>query len=211
MKKRYYLDWYYDKGFSDELIILLNKDIIERKSLVFVSAQPSDNNRETYVSEVHEKTWFVQAGIFFDEYHLIHQETQKEDAKRLIENASVIFLCGGYPQYQMQLLVKNDLLNLIEATGAVVMGTSAGGMNMSTAYVSEGKICDGMALEPFSFEAHFSRDNIVLLKERFNLSNKMPIYVAADQNGAIRVNGDRMDVIGNVYVIFNSEISRLEN
>ncbi len=210
MKTYYYMDWYYDKGFSEKLANVLHEDIIDRKSLVFISAEPSDDKDEqANMEDVFERVWFDQANIIFDEYHLIDHNTQKEEAQRLIQEASVIFLCGGYPQYQMQLLTKYELLNLINKSNGVVMGTSAGGMNMSEAYVDGSKVYEGMALNHFSFEAHFDHDNIELVKERFTLSEKMDIYVAAEKDGAVRVRESQIDIIGNVYLISQSEILKL--
>ena len=210
MKTCYYLDWFYDNGFPEKLVNVLNEDITERKSIVMISAESPDyQDEQVSIDNVFEKTWFNNADIFFDEYHLIDHNTHKEVAQQLIQNASVVFLCGGYPQYQKHLLEKYELSDLIKKSNAVVMGTSAGGMNMSNEYVDDGTIYKGMALNNFSFEAHFDYDNITLLEERFLLSEKMDIYVAANKNGAVRVKESKIDIIGNVYLICNSKIEKL--
>lgn len=210
MKTHYYLDWFYEKGFPEKLANVLHKDITDRKSLVMISAEsPNYNGEQVNIDGVFERTWFNQASIFFDEYHLIDHRTQKEDAQRLIENAAVIFLCGGNPQHQMHLLMEYELADLIRKSNAVVMGTSAGGMNMSKEYVIECIIYKGMALNHFSFEAHFDHTSAALTEERFALSEKIDIYVAADKDGAVRVKGDKIDIIGNVYLISRSKIQKL--
>lgn len=207
---RYYLDWFYEKGFSDKLVSALNEDILERKSLVMIAAESYDDTEEQVSGDnIFEKTWFDQADIFFDEYHLIDSNLQKEAAQRLIQEASVIFLCGGYPQYQMRLLKEYALVDLIEKSKALVMGTSAGGMNMSDEYFDEGRIYRGLALDKFSFEAHFDYANKALIEERRILSEKMVIYVAADKEGALRVRAGKLDIIGNVYLISQSDIQKL--
>lgn len=121
----------------------------------------------------------------------------------------MIFLCGGNPQYQMHLLTTFKLLDLIKQSNAVIIGTSAGGMNMSHAYVDEGIIYKGIALNLFSFEAHFDYDNVTLMEKRFPLSEKMDIYVAADKNGAVRIRDEKIDIIGSVYLISHSKIQKL--
>lgn len=209
MKVHYYLDWFYDEGFSDKLVDALNEDIIERKSLVMIIAESYDDNEQVNIEGIFERKWFNQADIFFDEYHLIDYHMKKEDAQRLIREASVIFLCGGYPQYQKCLLTEYELSDLIKKSTAVVMGTSAGGMNMSDEYFDEGNFYKGMALDDFSFEAHFDYENTALIEERFSLSEKMDIYVAADRNGAVRVKESKIDVLGNTYLISNSNIRKL--
>lgn len=210
MQIRYYLDWFYEKGFTDKLVSALNEDIVERKSLVMIAAESYDDTEEQVSGDnIFEKTWFDQADIFFDEYHLIDSNLQKEAAQRLIQEASVIFLCGGYPQYQMRLLKEYALVDLIEKSKALVMGTSAGGMNMSDEYFDEGRIYRGLALDKFSFEAHFDYANKALIEERRILSEKMAIYVAADKEGALRVRAGKLDIIGNVYLISQSDIQKL--
>jgi cyanophycinase-like exopeptidase len=210
MKTHYYLDWFYDKGFSEKLVNVLNEDIKDRKLLVMISADsPGFKDEHVNIDSVFERTWFNQANIFFDEYHLIDHRTHMEDAKRLIQNASVVFLCGGNTQHQKHLLTDYELSDLIKKSNAVVMGTSAGGMNMSKEYVDECTVYEGMALNHFSFEAHFDHDNTAMVEERFPLSEKTDIYVAADKDGAVRVKGSKIDIIGNVYLISHSKIQKL--
>ncbi len=210
MKTHYYLDWYEDKGFSEKLASALQKDINERKSLVFISADKlEDQVEQPDYGDVYEKKWFDQAEIHFESYNFIHHSTPKEEAQRLIQGASVIFLCGGFPKHQMQLITQLELQDLIKDSPAVVMGTSAGGMNMSKSYVDEGKIYSGLALGPFSFEAHFDYADIGLVNERFALSKEMNVYVAADQDGAVIVKGEKIEIIGNVYLVAHSQIHQL--
>lgn len=67
--------------------------------MVFISAESfDDKNKQFSKEDVFEKVWFDQAKILFNEYHLIDHNTLKEEAQRLIQEASVIFLCGGYLQ-----------------------------------------------------------------------------------------------------------------
>ena len=210
MKTYYYLDWFYDKGFSEKLVKALQEDITDRKSIVMISAEiPDYKEGQVTINDVFERTWFNQANIYFDKYDLIDHHTQKEAAQQLIQNASVIFLCGGYPQHQKRLLMEYELLDFIKKSNAIVMGTSAGGMNMSASYVDEGAIYEGIALNKFSFEAHFDHGNTELIEERFPLSDKIDVYVAADQDGALRVKESDMDIIGNVYLISQSKIQKL--
>ncbi|AIQ19065.1 hypothetical protein H70357_21905 [Paenibacillus sp. FSL H7-0357] len=47
------------------------------------------------------------------------------------------------------------------------------------------------------------------LEERFPLSEKMDIYMAADKDSAVRVKNSKIDIIGNVYLISHSKIQKL--
>ena len=224
MSVRYYLDWFDESGFSEKLAGVLRQDIGERETLVMVSASPpEDGGVEESAGGAFEVAWFSGAGILFDAYHLIGEGTPKEDAQRLIRNASVIFLCGGNVPYQKRLLMENELPELIRQSNAVVMGTSAGGMNMSEKYVDryadekrpgyqKGDVptqYEGMALDPFSFEAHFDHRDTALIQARFPLSEGIDVYMAADQNGAVRVKDGKIDIIGSVYLIAHSTVRKL--
>lgn len=90
MKTHYYLGWFSD-FFPNNLSRVLQEDITDRKSLVMISSNPFFYEDDGAT----ERSWFDQAGIMFDEYHLINYLVQKEDAHTLIQNASVIFLLGG--------------------------------------------------------------------------------------------------------------------
>lgn len=61
-----------------------------------------------------ERSWLEQAGIMFDEYHLINYRVQKEEAKTIIQNASVIFLLGGDTLKQNGFLMEYDLSDSIK-------------------------------------------------------------------------------------------------
>lgn len=210
MKTHYYLDWYEDKGFSEKLVKALQTDIHEYNSLVFISGDKLEDQIEVpTVSDVHEKKWFDQVGLNFERYHYVHHKTAKNTAQQLIQEASVIFICGGYPTHQLQLIAELELVELIKDSHAVIMGTSAGGMNMSAAYVEEGLVCSGLGLSPFSFEGHFDYENIAMVKERFDLSNTMNVYIAADQEGAVVVKDGETKIIGKVYLVSHSQLHRL--
>lgn len=200
---------------------MLNKDIVERKSLVLISAARfEDKTEQICTDDFTELAWLNQAGIVFEEYHLINHLTEKEDAQRLVQQASVIFLCGGNPWYQKHLLNEYELSGFIKDSSAVVMGTSAGGMNMSDKWVGLKPLGDsgkhecatysGIALNHFSFEAHFDIENKALIEGHFPLSETMDIYVAANKDGAVRVEGDKIDIIGDVYLISKSKIVKLD-
>lgn len=88
----------------------LQEDITVRKSLAMISSNPSvfENDGAT------ERSWLEQAGIMFDEYHLINYRLQKEDAQTIIQNASVIFLLGGNILNQNGFLMEYELSDSIK-------------------------------------------------------------------------------------------------
>lgn len=217
MKIHYYLGWFNDT-FNEKLVKLLNDDIIDRKSIVMISANPFLNEDEEVGTT--ERWWLNQANIMFEEYHLIDYSVHKKVAQKLIQNASVIFLLGGNTIEQNGILVKYELSDLIKKSNAVVMGTSAGAINMSAKWVCskytgyEGEISSiyhGIGLDDFSILSHYDiENNIEKIKEELApLSEEMKVY-ASNKDCAVRLKGDKIDILGNVYLIYKSKIQKLD-
>ena len=215
MKTHYYLGWF-ENFFPENLGRVLHEDIIDRKSLAMISSTPSINEDDGAA----ERSWLDQAGIMFDEYHLINYSVQKEDAKTIIQNASVIFLLGGNILNQNNFLMEYEIADSIKKSSAIVMGASAGAINMSAKWLSSknfgdevemSSVYDGIGLDNFSILSHFDLENNIVLvqSELAPLSEEINIY-ASNKDCAVRVKGDKFDFIGDVYLISNSEIQKMD-
>ncbi|RLJ91313.1 Type 1 glutamine amidotransferase-like domain-containing protein [Planococcus citreus] len=215
MKTHYYLGWFSD-CFPENLSKALREDLPERKSLVMISSDPSD----TEIDGAVERSWLDQAGISFDEYHLIDSRVEQEVAHALIRNASAIFLLGGDTLKQNRFLTEYDLAEPIKTSAALVMGASAGAINMSAKWkcserfgyaVDMDTVCDGLALDPFSVLSHFDlENNMALVQEELSaLSDEMNVY-ASNKDCALRSKGGHIDILGDVYVMSRSNIRKME-
>src|SRR5690606_6076453 len=109
MNSHSYLGWF-TNFFSDNLSRVLQEDITDRKSLAMISSNPSIYEDDGAT----ERSWLDQAGIMFDEYHLLNYRVQKEDAQTIIQNASVIFLLGGNILTQHGFLKEYELADSIK-------------------------------------------------------------------------------------------------
>jgi len=215
MKTHYYLGWFYN-FFPENLGRVLQEDITDRKSLAMISSNPSIYEDDGAT----ERSWLDQAGILFDDYHLINYRVQKEDAQTIIQNASVIFLLGGNTLNLNGFLLDYELSDSIKTSSAVVMGASAGAINMSAKWlcsknlgykVETSSVYAGIALDNFSVLSHFDLENNMALvqSELSLLSEEIDIY-ASNKDCAVRVKGDEIDVFGNVYLISHSKIQKLD-
>lgn len=218
MSTRYYFSWF-NKFFPEKLVKWLHEDIQDRKSLVMISAQPSGYEGEPInFDDIPEWTWLTQANLIFDEYYFIDYRMQKEEAQRFIQNASVIFLCGGDPVQQNNFLAEYELPNVIKNSNAVIMGASAGALNMSakwlsldsTGYEAEtGTIYDGIGFDHFAYESHSKRDYSTFAQGYlFPLSEEIDVH-AAEQESAMRVKDGKIEILGPVYLISHSRIQKL--
>lgn len=77
-------------------------------------------------------------------------------------------------------------------------------MEISTVY-------DGISLGNFSILSHFDLENNLALvqKELSPLSEEIDIY-ASNKDCAVRVKEDKVDILGEVYLISHSNIKKLE-
>ncbi|WP_042221778.1 Type 1 glutamine amidotransferase-like domain-containing protein [Oceanobacillus manasiensis] len=215
MKSRYYLGWF-NHFFPENLVKVLQEDITDRKSLVMISSNPSLYDEIGSA----ERSWLDQAGITFEEYHVINYCVQKEEAKTLIQHASVIFLLGGNPLNQNEFLVDYELSDVIKRSGAVVMGASAGAFNMSAKWLCSEKlgfnvetssVYEGIGLDRFSILSHFDLENNMSMvqNELSPLSEEMDVYVS-NKDCAVRVKGDKVDIVGNVFLLSHSTMQKLD-
>ncbi|GAA0603385.1 hypothetical protein GCM10009001_20450 [Virgibacillus siamensis] len=165
-----------------------------------------------------ERSLLDHAGIMFDEYHLINYRVQKEDAQTLIQNASVVFLLGGSILKLNGFLMEYELSDSIKKSRAVVMGASAGAINMSAKWLCSknfgdeiSSVYEGIGIDDFSVLSHFDLENNMALvqSELSPLSEEMNIY-ASNKDCAVRTKGDKIDIIGNVYLISHSKIHKLD-
>ncbi len=215
MKTNYYLGWF-NNFFPGKLVKVLQEDITDRKSLVMISSNPSlfEDDGAT------ERSWLDQSDIKFDEYHLINYSVQKEEAQKLIQIASVIFLLGGSAVKQNGFLKEYELSDLIKKSRAVVIGASAGAINMSVKWicsknlgfnVETSSVYDGIGLDDFSILAHYDLENNIAMAQRelSPLSEEMNVYLS-NKDCALRVKGGEIDIIGSVYLISHSKIKKLD-
>ncbi|MBM7621115.1 cyanophycinase [Bacillus tianshenii] len=215
MKTHYYLGWF-SNFFPENLGRVLQEDITNRKSLVMISSNPAEYEDDGAT----ERSWLDRAGIVFDEYHLINFRLQKEDAQTLIRNASAIFLLGGNTLKQNDFLREYGLSDLIKKSTAVVIGASAGAINMSAKWICSRKLgykvekstaYNGIGLNDFGVLSHFDLENNMeqVQSELSPLSNEMDIYVS-NKDCAVRVKGDKIDILGDVYLLSDSRIQKLD-
>ncbi len=214
MKTYYYLGWF-NTFFPENLEIMLQKDLKDRKSLVLISSNPSlseDNGAA-------ERSWLDHADIKFDETHLINYRVPKEEAHSLIETVSVIFLLGGDTIKQHAFLKEYELADAIKNSSAVVIGASAGAINMSAKWVCSknfgypvetSTVYEGIGLHDFAVLSHFDLENNLaqVQEELAALSEELDVYVS-NKDCALRVQGDRIDILGDVYFVSPTGMQKL--
>ena len=224
-KIRYYFGWF-NNTIPKEVAQALHNDIPNKKSLVIITTAPSDYKYTDEMVAFTRDTWFEPANVIFDNYHSIDYRVKKEEAHELLKNASAVLLHGGYPDQLKNFLEEYELLEaIVESNAAVVMGASAGGMNMCAKFVygkyiddnhrEPGKLYDGLGLDHFALQSHAVCDIETLAQNEHTknhlipLSESIDVYVACEES-TIRIKNSEFEVMGDVYLISKSKIQKVK-
>ncbi|MBR4459029.1 MAG: Type 1 glutamine amidotransferase-like domain-containing protein [Clostridia bacterium] len=195
--------------FPDAIAQVLRENLPRRESLVFISAWPEDDARNDDDSDgMHEM--FAERGMAFADHRVIDRRTGAADAVRLVRAADCVFLMGGDATLQMALIRDLGLAAELRASRAVILGVSAGSMNMGrqVADVWETKeLYEGIGLTDITVKGHYADDAwfVPTLKE---LSATRPI-VAMEDESAIFIQGEAVWSLGDIRWIDNGRITML--
>ena len=192
--------------FPDEIVQVLRENLPRRESMVFISAWPEAYARNDDDSDgMHEM--FAERCMAFADHRVIDRRTSAADAVKLVRTADCIFLMGGDVTLQMALIRDLDLVSELQASKAVILGVSAGSMNMGryVAEIWESKaLQNGLGLTDITTKAHYTEDAWFLpaLKE---ISGMQPVAAMEDES-AIFIKTDGVRKIGKIHWIDNGKI-----
>ena len=124
-----------------------------------------------------------------------------------MQAADCIFLMGGDVKLQMALIRDLGLISELRASRAVILGVSAGSMNMGrcVAEIWESKtLYEGLGLTDITVKGHYTEDAWFLpaLKE---ISGIRPVAAMEDES-AIFIQGGTAWSLGNIHWIVKGEI-----
>ena len=193
--------------FPDDVAKRLSKELTNRDSLVFVSAWPTDHARNDSDS-TGMRGMFEACNIPFERHYVIDDRMESSHATRLIHESSCVFLMGGHPGLQLQLIRDTGLDGAICDTAAAVLGVSAGAINMAKRSLDtkESPVpYDGLGLADITVKPHFKLDNQLVLSTLLQISEELPIC-AMEDDSAIFVAGDRISYAGQIHWLSKGKI-----
>ena len=192
--------------FTDEINQVLRENLPVRGRLVFISAWPEDHARNDEDSDgMHQM--FAERGMGFASHFVIDRRTSPTEAAELVRAAGCVFLMGGDPVLQMALIRDLGLVSPLRESRAVILGVSAGAMNMGrqVAEIWDSKaFYEGLGLADITIKSHYTEGDwfVPLLKE---LSRAHPI-VAMEDESAIFINEDGKRALGRMWLFDGGEI-----
>lgn len=207
----------FDKeGFFDSVFVELRRVITDTESLLFVASSPDEFEKiDEYTQRIFN--YFHEIGLKFTNYQIIDKRMPDDRQVYAIDTASCIFLMGGHARVQLAYLKKQNLISSIINHKGIVIGLSAGAINMAKRSVIANpcyppvSVYDGMGMVNTTVTPHFD-----ITKEEFIKKEILPltydgtIYGICDdaiivtQNGLTRHNGT-------VYELKKGKIKSLSN
>ena len=188
-------------GFSELQSKYLSKDLRNCNNILFV---PSDYDNEKYtIYKDKIISWFDNIGISFKENHLVSLDDELNDY-------DVIFLMGGNPIKQIEIINKINLKNLINKA-KVVIGVSAGAINLSNEaiyyndYSEKIEIYDGIGLTDINVYPHFDINNKEFLEE-VKMVSKIKVLIALPNESFIKLDDEQIEYCGDCYKVANDNI-----
>lgn len=220
MKKTYiFCGFTQEKKFGGKIGCKLKSDIKKSDSIVFIPGEYNISSKtEKYVKT--DLEWFREIGIDFKKSYILENSNYSiDEMKRILCNADVIFLMSGFAVQQDKFLKENRLKDIIKNSNGVVIGVSAGAINLGKVSVcsidkknkiEKTYIYKGIGRINYTFEPHFSCDSLNLPSDLSMLSKKLKIY-GISNDIALRIVDDSYEIIdGNIYTIKNSQIAKIE-
>lgn len=212
MKHRFFafFSGFPSRHFPNDIVNRLREELTQRDSLVFVSAWPSDYERNDDDSHgMHNM--FVECDLSFAQHYVIDERMEASKAVELINNASCIFLMGGHPELQYKLIRDNGLDVAICNATAAVLGVSAGSINMAKRSLDTKESLvpyDGLGLADITIKPHFEIDNQQVISDLLKVSQELPIC-ATEDNSAIFVSGGDISFTGKIHWVNKGKICPL--
>lgn len=209
----------FDKDIRfNEVANYFKNDMVLYKNIVFIPANFENMEKVNGYANI-DVSWFKEIGINLNGITVLNDTMTKEEMFRSIENADIIFLMGGDTLKQNDFLMKNDLKPIIKTFKKVVIGISAGAINLSNISlcskdeedgVEKTITYEGIGRINYTIEPHFDIDNKIFLQnELYPLSEKMTIYGLPNNTGVRIIDSNFEILYGDFYKISNNEVEKI--
>ena len=144
-------------GLISQIALVLGKG-----DFVFIASSPEDYEKNDLYAENVFKS-LTMAGLSFNKKVVIDGQNA-ETAESAFASASLVFMAGGYPLSQIEFIKNFNLDKLLHNFNGVVLGQSAGAMNLAKRVynypedlteINDAKFWNGVGLSDITIIPHF--------------------------------------------------------
>jgi len=209
----YILTSAFDQGFTPDFTKVIKERLNERETFVFIASsfdQPQKNQK--YAGRIIEM--FNEIGIEFKTMIIIDKDTPKKKVNQIIDSASLIWISGGDTLKQIGYLREYQLDEILKNYQGIVIGMSAGSINMACRVVlakdiedniPELSVYEGLGLVNINIEPHLDLlrgEHLLAIKEAGKIA---PIYCLYDDS-FILIEQNQQQIFG-PYVLFDTKVN----
>lgn len=191
-------------GFNEQQIKYLSKDLKTCKSILFI---PGDYDKEKYIIYKDKIiNWLKSIEVSFSECYLTGLDDE-------LKSYDVIFLMGGNPINQIEIINKINLKNIINKA-KVVIGVSAGAINLSKEaiyfndYSKKVEMYDGIGLTDINVYPHFDITNKDFVEE-VKMVSRLKSLIALPNNSFIKIDDKQIKFIGDSFKVDKENIIKI--
>lgn len=203
-------------SFVDEL----QKYITKGDHFLFVASSPSSHKINDFYGQLTFDA-FKLSGFDFKNLHILDSRNQ-HNAKNLVKKADIVFLAGGDTISEMRFFNKINLSNLLKCYSQIIVGQSAGAMNLaeevycppeSKDEVKNMRYFCGLGLTKINIEPHYKNTSHlgqtgILQKILLEDSKKKP-FIAITDGSYIVDTGLEQKVFGEAYIFKNGNYNQI--
>ena len=201
------------KYFNDEVSNIIKRMVKNPINMVVIPADPNNfvKNDKQFYGDVSVIGVFKTFKKIFPNLNivLLDNRVSQTNGIKYLEKSNIIYLLGGNPFIQLEYLQKTKYSDIIQHTSALVMGVSAGAMNLAVnSYYSkdedypESIIYKGLGLTNITIDPHFDINNLEQVNEIKDNSKNIKI-IGLPNDSAIVISDNNMEFIGKVYIFEN--------
>lgn len=209
-----------NEHFGKETEILFKKDLKDCKNIIFIPGGMGKNSKTDRYANT-DVSWFKEIGIDIRNVDIFDINIKQDEIKKKMQKADIVFLMGGDTIKQYEFLCEYNLVELIKEFKGIVIGVSAGAINLCNTSlcskdledgVNETKIYKGIGRINYTIEPHFDMNNKVLLNdELYPISGRLKIY-GLPNDGGLRIENDSSKIVkGKIYLIEHNTVKVLLN
>ncbi len=198
------------KGFNSRIKEVINKELDRYNSMVIICASDNYSKNDNLIDGISDKIGIRSMFNSIKEFHLIDERTSVDDMINIIKKVDIIYLFGGNPLIQLDIIKRIDYKELFK--DKLLLGMSAGSMNLGKiGYYSKDDDYDktffyeGLGFTDITIDPHFDINNRKQVNEIVNSSYKHRI-IGLPNDSCIVIKDNEIYYINNYFVVEDGRI-----
>ena len=200
------------------------KSVLQQGKFIFIASDENNHEKNDLFAENVFKS-LTMAGVEFNDKVVVDGRNAK-NFETLLKKSSFVFLAGGYPISQIDFIKKYDIDSCLKKFEGVVLGQSAGAMNLAKLVynypeeldeIGDEKFWEGIGLSNITIIPHFDLkagnvgvEDIDLINDYFLPDScKCPLY-GVPNGSHVWIKEGKPEFYGKNYLIENGKISTLK-